>query len=212
MISSTSDCSAEIQGLILIDCWEPPSWKSQTIDAYNNLISNLRNWSFQEVINASTRLAFDYRDPSITNTLQNYLWDTSSGFYNTNPRLVLNAMSNFQHEYKTFSGFRDGILRQVDSYYITDHDDFVRHWERNGPTRISNWLVVGSQWQNCVHRNSIGLYTMTKLIKHYNLNFYGCDGGFVTDQATTVTQHHYASDSLTWQKCHNGLYKLLLGQ
>lgn len=212
MISHDLGHTAEIQGLILIDCWEPPSWKSQTVDVYNQLATKFESWPFQEVINASNKLAFDYKDPSITNTLKTYLWDTTSGFYNANPRLVLNAVYNFQYEYKTFPGFRDGIMRQVNSYYITDHDDFLRHWERNGRNRITNWLVIGSQWQNCVHNNSIGLHSMANLTKNYNLNFYGCEGGFVTEDARAVTQEDYKKDSLTWQQCDHGLYKLVLGQ
>lgn len=212
MISHALGHTAEIQGLILIDCWEPPSWKSQTVDVYNELATKFESWPFQEVINASTKLAFDYKDPSITNTFQTYLWDKASGFYNANPRLILNAATNFCHEYKTFSGFRNGVLTKVDSYYITDHDDFLRHWERNGHNRINNWLVVGSQWQQCVHNNSIGLVTMVKLSKNYNLSFYGCEGGFVTEDARAVTHMDYQQDFLTWQHCTNNLYKLVPGQ
>jgi len=213
MIVSDTDQVPIIDGLILIDCWEPPrSAEKQYLNLfYVGLVSTLTKFDFKIVVNSSSNCKFDGEDFSQLNTLNRYCWaydhdDPSYQVTNQEHRAVFNLMRQNDLSQRVSSIINFSLLNNSNSAYITNLDDFVYYNNKHLNNTCKNWLVVGQSWGMCTHFNSMSL-TNLRTIEH--LNFYTVDRGFCKIDGELVYEADYENDSLSYKKIHNFGYQLL---
>ena len=169
---------SQINGLILIDCWEPDLLFSQATKDnkrvgktknkfFVNLTDNFKKFKFTGVINASTH------NIKISKHIEDY--------FSANGQDVVS------------------LTKQRDFFKLRKH----KPWKN-----IHHWLVVGTTWQVCVHVNDIGLCSFSTISRQYpELNFYGAPWGFQKHNLETTTVEDFANDHLSWVQ-HDELFKL----
>jgi hypothetical protein len=211
----------EINGLILIDCWEPQPQEINKQGFFNYLAESLHSvmstGNVKQVINASRQLRMNYEDRSIVNTLQRYIWDYIIDFENIhtpnyyNTWILFNTLSQFRSNYTTSSWIRESVLNNDVSFYVVSAEDFLAHWHAIGnSSKATEWLVVGQSWQNCVHKNAIGLFKLAEIAEHYRMNFYVRSDLVITEQDETLSDSDFENDSLHWIKFQDtNLYQLI---
>jgi hypothetical protein len=216
IVQYTGDAPPNFDGVILIDCWHPRDHQYSKQIFFHRLCEYLSEikGDCAQIINASAKLKLDYDDPSIVNTLKRYCWDQnldSNDFLTThhNVQIAINCLNQFSGNLSTFLGLKK-ILDWHSSFYIVTLEDFLMHWHAQGSAKSTQWLVAGQSWQICVHNNSIGLKALSRLIGHYNMNFYVREEFVLTDDDTNPTEMDFSNDTLNWMKYHGtSTYKLM---
>jgi hypothetical protein len=196
-----------IDGLIIIDCWQPVGYQRED---YNNfyipLLSTLIKLDFKCIVNAAYNVTLSTEDPSIRNAFQTYYWPESQ---HQNFNIIQNLVKHCAGSNRTSTLFQETLLGNTQSIMLLEFDDFIYHWQNTLDCKINNWLVVGQAWKNCVHDRSMGLETMYRNIEHQDLNFYAIDHGFKTDSGTITSYKNFQQDNLPWAYIENFGYKLI---
>jgi hypothetical protein len=213
MILSNTDQVPQIDGLILIDCWEPEKIdeKKYLNLFYANLVTQLKKFEFKCVVNASLHCKIDGNDFSQLNVLNKYCWD----FNNNDPRYILTdqeqkaifnilKQNNLSRQVSTIINFC--LLNNNVSAYITDIENFKYHNKKHLNNTCKNWLVVGQTWPMCTHNNEISLTTLKNIP---DMNFYTLDQGFCKINGDLVYEEDYRKDTLNYEKISNFGYRLL---
>lgn len=226
MITGATKHIPELQGLILIDCWDPGSANSPSKISinqfYKNIIKSTAACNFVCVINSGNHILLDLEDHSFSNLfyhhcnndlsrLPEYLLQRHnrvianscrwSGRTNLNTGLSPNYSSKLLH---------DHFFTQGRGIYIMDPLDLVFHNQLILSGQVKNWLVAGRSWQVCVHDNHLGLNNLAELAERFNLNFYATDYSFLKpDNETTATQADFDCDELEWEIVTNFGYRLV---
>jgi hypothetical protein len=212
MIVSSSRDIPTIDGLILIDCWEPQVESKKFLQQfYINLLNQLSKFKFCSIVNASTSCRLDINDPSQHNTIQQYAWQNR---YNISCRtaednnIIANLVSFSSTDEQTSVILNRSLLDNNHSFSIFTIDDFRYHCQHHLNNQFKNWLVVGQTWQMCTHENSIGLRSLRRLI-YENFNFYTIDSGFCKIDGELVHHSDYATDKLQYELIYDFGYRLL---
>ena len=161
---------SQINGLILIDCWEPDLLFSQATKDnkrvsktknkfFVNLIDNLKRFNFSGTIVSSTH------GISTSGIIQAYL-----PTYNT---VHITTQTEFFELRKNNKNFKR-----------------IKHWLVVGTT----WQVCA----HLNDMGLCSFSTMMR--QHPKLNFYGASWGFLKHNLETTTAEDFASDLLTWVK------------
>jgi hypothetical protein len=229
MITRQSLTMPEIHGLILIDCWEPPTHKFFTEIFYVNLIDQLQKYNFNCIVNSPANSQFDHDDPGLANTLALYgqprkdvagipLRDDNHDLRRY--RVVTNIFKSFVNntEQNVLPGMTSAEIgsRLIKKYllkpnasrcmFLTTHEDFVYHATVHLKGQYKNWLVVGQSWQMCTHDHWLGLKCLSQLP---GMSFYATDFGFCKKDGGTAGHEDFANDSLEWEHIENFGYKLI---
>lgn len=219
IVQSIQDSPVQIHGVIFIDCNEQPRFQNPKAVALTQLSqcvsqafscahnADLNPSSRFVAINATMGLGLDRNDPSVLNTLRTFIWQKDHRTHLESVNLLLNTMSNFEHDRRTFAEFLP-LLQEFDSYYITQWEDFVFWLSQRCNVVPRNWLVIGQQWQHCVHNNSMGLRSFARLMQYHRLDFYAWPHSFVTDQGTLTQHQDFVDDAMHWQQAGE-FYRLL---
>lgn len=207
IVKHTNNTVPVIDGLIMIDCWNPSD--QQRLE-YNNfyvpLLAKLIQFDFKCIVNAAYNVDLSTQDISIRNTLQTYYWPESK-IQNSN--VVQNLVKHCGASNKTSVLFEEVLMHKIPSVMLLEFDDFIHHWQTVLDGQVSNWLVVGQAWKNCVHARQIGLDNMYRSNQHQDLNFYALTDGFKTDHGTVTTHEHFQQDNLPWTPVKDFGYKLV---
>ena len=207
IVKYTNEIHPVIDGLIMIDCWNPSAEKrSEYNNFYIPLLSKLIQFDFKCIVNAAYNVDLTTQDISIRNTLQTYYWPESK-IQKFN--IVQNLVKHCGGSNKTSILFEEALMYNALSVMLLEFDDFVHHWQTVLDCRVNNWLVVGQSWKNCVHRRQIGLANMYRNNTHRDLNFYAMEIGFKTDNGTTTSYEDFQQDNLPWAYIENFGYKLI---
>lgn len=167
MITSFSKKTPEIQGLILLDCWEPQVREHFFKDKYYiNLIDNIGDNYFKCIVNSASRLKIELNDVVMANTLK--ICD-----YRDNHPIIRNLLENSGDE-KSSTLISRYVFNQ-NSINIATTSDFVWFCTKYLENSVQNWLVAGHTWQLCTHDHSLGLRVLSRLTKNHPLNFYATD-------------------------------------
>jgi hypothetical protein len=204
MITEHSAETPDIQGLILLDCWEPQAHEHFFKDKfYINLIENLRfnNFQFRYVINSASRLKIELNDVVMANTLKvcNYRDDHP---------IICNLLENSGDEKS--STLMSRYLFDAHTVNIINEYDFSWFCTEYLSNEIKNWLVVGQTWQMCTHSHALGFHALTRLSKQHHLNFYATDYSFCTMTEQTAILEDFEQDSMRWKLIKDFGYQLLL--
>lgn len=204
MITEFSKDVPEMQGLILLDCWEPQVYEHFFKDKfYINLIEKIKNKNFQYIVNSLTQLKVDLSDPTMANTMKLCQ-------YRDDHPLIRNLLQQSGTE-KTSVLITRYLISRTQAVNISNAVDFTwfctNHLVSKVP--IQNWLVVGHTWQMCTHSHGLGLPELARVAKNYNLNFYATDYSFCTLTEQTATLEDFEQDSLKWRAIKDFGYQLL---
>lgn len=221
MIVDQVEPMPELHGIIFIDCWEQAGTKQKQQQLewfYNNLVNQTKKYNFSWCVNASTNLALDINDPSINNTFSIYSWlklPQETVYVRTRRDQVMSTICQYSHNQsgikplttsriiqKHFLDLHRGIL-------ILDGLDLVFHNDWKCLGKCKNWLVVGQQWQYCVHENSMGLKQFSQITKEFDLNFYATDYSFLKENGECADDYDFGNDYLKWSRVPNLGYKLM---
>jgi hypothetical protein len=201
MITQYSKDVPDIQGLILLDCWEPQVRDHFFKDKYYiNLIEQLQHRHFECMVNSLSRLKVDLSDASMANTIKICK-------HSDNHPLMRNLLQHSGNENISTLLLRYLFNEQIIN--IVNIDDFI--WLNNDYLlgQVKNWLVVGHTWQMCTHEHALGLPNLSKIAKKHSLNFYATDYSFCTLTEKTATLKDFEQDSLKWELVEDFGYQLL---
>lgn len=202
MITKFSKDIPEIQGLILLDCWEPQVFSHFFKDKfYINLIEKISHKKFQYIVNSASRLQIDLSDPSIANTIQ------VCEYRDDHP--IMRNLLKYSGDEKTSVLITRYLLTHSPTIAISNTADFVWFCKHYLSNKIKNWLVAGLTWQMCTHSHGLGLPTLANVAKNHDLNFYATDYSFCTMTEQTATLQDFERDSLRWCLIENFGYHLL---
>lgn len=201
MITEHSTEKPDIQGLILLDCWEPQVRDHFFKDKYYiNLIEKLKDQHFKIVINSAGRLQIDLKDPSLTGTLA-----VCQGLWN---HPVMTNLLGSAGDEKT-STLISRYLFNEQVIHIVNDDDFLWLATNYLNYQVHNWLVVGLTWQMCTHEHILGLSNLAQITKQYDLNFYATDYSFCTTTERPAILKDFEQDNLDWCLIEDFGYRLL---
>jgi len=201
MITQHSKDIPTIQGLILLDCWEPQVHAHFFKDKYYiNLIEQLKNRYFEYIVNSASGLEIDLSDPNMTNTLEVCNYQTS--------HLLIRNLLQYSGDEKTSTLISRYLFRRQTINIITI-EDFVWFCTDYWSNQIQNWLVVGHTWQMCTHDHALGLRVLSRLTKNHPLNFYATDYSFCKMTEQTATLEDFEQDSMNWCLIEGFGYQLL---
>jgi hypothetical protein len=201
MITEYSEDIPNIQGLILLDCWEPQVHDHFFKDKfYINLIEKLKDQYFEYIVNSASGLQIDLNDAAMSNTFK--VCD-----YSDNHSIMRNLSEHAGNE-KTSTLISKYLFKRPVINIINIHD-FAWFSTNYLPPQIKNWLVVGHTWQMCTHSHALGLARLARLTEIYPLNFYATDYSFCTMTEHTATLSDFEQDSLNWRQIQNFGYQLL---
>jgi hypothetical protein len=204
MIKAHSREKPNIQGLLLLDCWEPQVHEHLFKDKfYINLIENLlfNITDFWYVVNSASRLKIELNDTLMVNTFKvcNYRDDHP---------IIRNLLAHAGDE-KTSTLILRYLCKDKQTINLINPDDFVWLCTKHLLNKVQNWLVVGHTWQMCTHSHAIGLNVLGNIASRYPLNFYATDYSFCTMTEQTATLRDFEQDSLKWELIENFGYRLL---
>jgi len=202
MIKAYTKGKPNIEGLLLLDCWEPEVHEHFFKDKYYvNLIENLKNENFMWVVNSASRLKIELNDTVMINTFKvcNYRDDHP---------IIKNLIQHAGTE-KTSTLISRYILSYKKSMHIMDMEDFVWFCSEYMSGHIQNWLVAGLTWQMCTHSHALGLPNLADITRRHQLNFYATDYSFCKLTAQTATREDFEQDSMNWGLIEDFGYQLL---
>lgn len=208
MITAHNKQLPNIQGLILLDCWEPQVSDHFFKDKfYINLIENVRknHGRFEYIINSVGQLSVDLSDPVMSNTMK------VCG-YNDNHPIMLSFLQQPGSEKTSTLISRYLLNTESSSINILNAKDFVwfcTEYLSSQKNYVQDWLVAGQTWQMCTHDHGLGLNILTEVTKKYPLNFYATDYSFCKMTEQTATLEDFEQDSLNWCRIENFGYQLL---
>lgn len=180
----------DIKGLICIDCWDDPD-----LDSYYQKLNDILDFKqFDSIVVASYEIKLDSDNIALSNTLDEY------SYYNYTPEILLPIIKEARR--RTTSNYIQQHFKKH-SFLLLDIESFITH-SMNGVPHINNWLVIGGEWQRCVHDRPLGFHSMSKA-KH---NFYTGDHLIYHKKLGTLNRKMIEQDSLNWIDCSNGLYRL----
>ena len=201
MITASSKNKPDINGLILLDCWEPQVRDHFFKDKYYiNLIEKLKDQHFKIVINSASRLQIDLTDPAMVNTLEICQ-------YRDDHPIMHNLLQQSGPEKP--STLLSRYLSNEKIIHIVNDLDFIWFATKYLNYQVHNWLVVGLTWQMCTHEHALGLDNLSQITKEYNLNFYATDYSFCTMTEQTAGLKDFEQDSLDWCLIEDFGYQLL---
>ena len=203
MITKSTRKHPILQGLLLLDCWEPQVHDHFYKDKYYiNLIEKLKNKNFEYIVNSAGRLPIDLNDTAMATTIK--VCD-----YDHNHPIMRNLFENSGNE-KTSTLLSKYLLNRIPTINILNAEDFVWFCTKYLPIeRVQNWLVAGHTWQMCTHDAELGLHTLARLIKTCPLNFYATDYSFCTMTEQTATLKDFQQDIMNWRLIEGFGYQLL---
>ena len=203
MITKSTGKHPILQGLLLLDCWEPQVHDHFFKDKYYiNLIEKLKNKNFEYIVNSASGLQIDLNDTAMATTIK--VCD-----YDHNHPIMRNLFENSGNE-KTSTLLSKYLLNRIPTINILNAEDFVWFCTKYLPIeRVQNWLVAGHTWQMCTHDAELGLHTLARLIKTCPLNFYATDYSFCTMTEQTATLKDFQQDIMNWRLIEGFGYQLL---
>lgn len=204
MITELSKSIPNIQGLILLDCWEPQVNEHFFKDKfYINLIEKIKDKNFSYIVNSLTRLKVDLSDSTMANTMKICQ-------YRDDHPIIRNLLEHSGNE-KTSVLITRYLINRSQAVFIPNAADFTwfctKHLASKLP--IQNWLVAGHTWQMCTHSHGLGLPELSRIAKNYDLNFYATDYSFCTITEQTAKLEEFEQDSLKWRLIKDFGYQLL---
>jgi hypothetical protein len=183
---------SSIRGLLVIDCWERPELGA----FYQRLQDHVDPTQFDSIMVANYELALDSTDLCQHNTLEVYSWETYT------PNMLL-PMVKESRSRKTSTWLQSTF--STNSFLILDADSLIHHCTTAVP-HITDWLVIGGNWQVCMHGRPLGFHKLKTL----PYNFYVTPNGVYNTKKSNwlgdVNDLH--NDQLTWIDQGNHLYKL----
>jgi hypothetical protein len=192
----------DIRGLICIDLWESEPEENTlhpiVINWLQGLPEKLSQYHFDSIINAAYLTKLDFRDISIKNTMIAYNWQQFD------KHVMMELIKNCG-TYTLSQVIHDQVFGS-NTFALYSIESFVKHCNRLVP-HVKDWLVIGNQWQQCVHQRGLGLRNLA-LLPGYN--FYGTDWGFMKENtiAETANRVDFDQDFLGWDQVGPDLYKL----
>ena len=203
MITKSTGKHPILQGLLLLDCWEPQVHDHFFKDKYYiNLIEKLKNKNFEYIVNSASGLQIDLNDTAMATTIK--VCD-----YDHNHPIMRNLFENSGNE-KTSTLLSKYLLNRIPTINILNAEDFVWFCTKYLPIeRVQNWLVAGHTWQMCTHDAELGLHTLARVIKTCPLNFYATDYSFCTMTEQTATLKDFQQDIMNWRLIEGFGYQLL---
>jgi len=203
MITKSTRKHPKLQGLLLLDCWEPQVhdhfYKEKF---YINLIEKLKNKNFEYIVNSAGGLPIDLNDTAMATTIK--VCD-----YDNNHPIMRNLFENSGNE-KISTLLSKYLLSRIPTINILNDEDFVWFCTKYLPAdHVQNWLVAGHTWQMCTHEAGLGLHTLARLTKTYPLNFYATDYSFCTMTEQTAILKDFEKDIMNWRLVEGFGYQLL---
>ena len=192
MITGSTDHVPQLQGLILIDCWEPSIQKRERVNQfYQNIIDQTQNYNFVCVINSANQVLIDMADQSFSNLFQyhcnNQILSLPEHLQQRHNQVVANScrwahqqltQEKFSH-YTSSRLLHDQFFNNGRGVYIMNPLDMMFHNQVILNGQIKNWLVVGKSWQLCVHNNGLGLINLEEISARFSTNFYATNYSFL---------------------------------
>jgi hypothetical protein len=223
MITTSTDQIPNLQGLILIDCWEPSQQKQPYINQfYQNIINNTSHYNFVCVVNSGLNILLDLKDESFANLFGHHCNNKISSLpplaQQRHHQVIANSCRwagqtwNEENPKNNSSSqlLHDHFFTNDRGIYLLDPLDIVFHNQIILGGRVQNWLIAGRTWQMCVHYNKLGLNNLAALSARYNINFYATDYSFLKDGLQTTAQlKDFECDSLNWMEICNFGYQLV---
>ena len=220
MITSTLDQVPDIQGLILIDCWEPSELNQKSVNAfYQRIVDTVAPVNLQCIINSANNVLIDMLDQSMANLFQihchtkiaalpEHLQQRHNQVIASSCRWANKDVS--AHKFNTSSRLlHESILNNPNSVYLMTPLDMMFHNQIVHNASIKNWLVAGRSWRMCTHSNDLGLNNLAELASRFDVNFYATDTSFLkSDDTNTAQFDDFSADTLNWVEIKNFGYQL----
>lgn len=219
MLIDTQEKSVDLDGLILIDCWEPPRGKKEsytwTHHFYEKLVFQVQKYRFDCVVNHSGELFIDYTDRSTVNLMQKYLWDwigivqvVQDKNQKLQTEIVVDALRFSRPEQYVSNLIKYTCLNSDKSILLQNIRGFYYHWNHFLKRKPMHWLVAGQTWQYCVHTRALGLSKLARFSRDFGVNFYATDYSFLKQDGATASQPDFERDSMHWIEIPSFGYQL----
>ena len=179
-------------GVVCIDIWEGQSGPSQPW--LHNIDKHIDFSQFSSIIAANYELALDScNDLCQYNTLEVYSWT------NYCPDMLLPIVKEARQK-RTNSWLKDKF--SSNSFLILNPQSMVNHVNTCVP-HITDWFVIGVEWQICTHSRPLSLSSM----QYLPYNFFVAPWS-MHSAGHTLEIKDFEIDSLTWIDHGNDLYQL----
>ena len=216
MIVSKTNTVPTVDGLILLDCWEPAGGQFFKDYFYANLIHQLQEYNFKCIVNSLTHNQFDWNDRSLRNTFQRYCWTYNDDLRNSSTEtpteadfwIALNILkSSGQHE-QTSCLVQRYLLDNEQSIFLNNDVDFLHHTSLL-PEPCRHWIVAGHSWQMCTHNHGLGLERLANISYFTGMNFYAAEYSFCKLHGGTAMREDFESDTFEWEFVKGLGYRLM---
>ena len=223
MITQSTDQVPELQGLILIDCWEPTIQKSEHVNQfYQNIIDRTHQHNFVCVVNSANNVLIDMADLSMANLFHfhcnNQILSLPEHLQQRHNQVVANS-SRWAHQIRhpersshstTSQLLHDHFFNDRRGVYLMRPLDIMFHNQIVLGGQVQNWLVAGKSWQFCMHKNDVGVDNLSEIAARFNVNFYATDFSLLKgDNQTTAKYEDFENDTLEWKQVENFGYQLM---
>lgn len=187
-------------GVLCIDCWHS---NGSNNEFYLNVIEQLQKYKISAVVNCATNIKIDYRDKSVYNTLNCYLWHTQSD--EQIKQKVLSNLINCAGSEPTAQILNEKLFTNT-TVHISDIETFASHASKYYPG-ITHWIIVGSAWNICVHWGPMGVNKLINLPTHAFFVF--PDWSVQDEHGEKISVDHLSNDNFIWAPIDNNGYELI---
>lgn len=188
-------------GVLCIDTWHKDGTNDQF---YQNALIELSKYNVQAVINCSTDLRIDYKDKSVYNTLNQYVWNRGGTIEEQQNRVLLDLIKSAGHQ--DSSEVLQNHLFDHRTVHLTSRFTFIEHCRTFFPT-VKHWILLGSAWGLCLHRGPLGVDTLVDITEmHFNIF---PDWSVQTEAYGPPSMQQLHDDFYVWAPIPNNGYKLI---
>lgn len=188
-------------GVLCIDTWHQNGTNDKF---YQQALNCLSKYNVQAVVNCSTDLCIDYKDKSVYNTLNQYLWTDSGVIEEQKTRVLLDLIQCAGHQ-QTSMILQDQLFDNR-TVHLSSRFTFLEHCHKFFP-RVKHWILLGSAWGLCLHRGPLGIETLVDMTEMH-FNFFP-EWSVQTESYSPPSMQQLHDDFYVWAPIPNNGYKLI---
>lgn len=188
-------------GVLFIDCWDVGG---QNDAFYHQVVEQLSKFSVSATVCCTVDLKIDYRDISVYNTLNRYLWNPDNVNEQTNRNVLLDLVSAAGKQ--TTSGVLRNNIFNNDTVCLYRRETFNHHAQYHCQS-IKDWIVVGSAWKMCVHHGPMGIDRLVDIGDHKFHIF--PEWSIQTEKREPPSLQDIHDDFYVWAPIADGGYRLI---
>lgn len=187
--------------MLFIDCWDVGG---RNDIFYQTAIKHLGNYLVSSTVCSTVDLRIDYKDVSVYNTLNRYLWNPSKINAQID-QIVLRDLINSAGQQETSRVLRNNFFNN-ETVCLYSRETFNHHamFHCEG---VKDWIIVGSAWQMCVHHGPLGIDKLVDIGDHKFHIF--PEWSIQTEHSEAPTLQNLHDDFYVWAPIADGGYRLI---